>query len=201
VLTWDYRLEQWINGPAGTHPAWDTLMRGTAAAGEAIFIAVVILWFLVGWLYSGAMDRQSAITALLGAGVALLVNVLISHVWLRTRPFMAHSGTVHVLLTHSKDASFPSDHASAAFAISFVLLAAHRRLGALALAFAVLMSYARVYVGDHYPGDVLAGAVIGLAVACVFLSWLRPVMAGLRTLGDRVIVALRLPLALGPADA
>jgi undecaprenyl-diphosphatase len=195
VLIWDYRLEQWVNGPAGTHPIWDVLMRGAAASGEAIFIAVVALWFVFGWLHSVAIDRQAAITAVAAAGVALLANLAISHVWPRTRPFIAHPNTVHLLLSHSQDASFPSDHASAGFAIAVVLLVTHRRLGALALAFAVVMSYARVYIGDHYPGDVLAGAAIGVVVGAIFLTWLWPVTAWLRSLTDRLMTAVHFPPA------
>ena len=194
MLTWDFRLEQWINGPAGSDPAWDAAMRGVAAWGEAVFIAVVVCWFLFGWLHGVATDRQAALTALAAAGVALLANLALSHVWPRPRPFVAHPNVVRVLLRHSKDASFPSDHASAAFAISIVLRAEHRRLGLLALAFAALMSYARVYAGDHYPGDVVAGAIIGSVLGIVFVAWLQPVMARARDLADRVMLALHLPL-------
>jgi len=69
-----------------------------------------------------------------------------------------------------------------------------RRLGTVALLFAVGMSYARVYAGDHYPGDVVAGAVIGLGVAALLTTQLDPVMLALRQLVDRIITLLRLPL-------
>lgn len=190
----DYRLEQWINAPAGTHPFLDGVMSAAASWGEGIFIGVIVVWFLIGWVYALPRDRQGAITALIGAGGALLVNQVISHIWTRPRPFVSHPSTVHMLLSHSTDPSFPSDHASPAFAIAFVLLAFHRRPGVLALLFAALMSYARVYTGDHYPGDVVAGGVIGLVVALVLVTWLAPIMTTLRRLGDRVIVLAHLPL-------
>ena len=188
----DYPLEQWINAPAGSHPLLDTVMVHAAAWGEAIFIGLIIVWFLVGWLRHRAADRQGAIAAAAGAGMALLVNVLISHLWTRPRPFVTHPA-VHVLLRHSTDASFPSDHASPAFAIAAILFAVHRKLGTLALLFAVLMCYARVYVGDHYPGDVLAGAVIGGAVAWVLLKWCTRPLVFLRQLGDRILAVLPWP--------
>lgn len=86
---------------------------------------------------------------------------------------MAHAGQVHLLLPHAADSSFPSDHAAAAFAIAVVLVAVHRRLGSLLLLTAALIGFARVYVGDHYPGDVLVGAGVGVAAAAVllFFSW------------------------------
>jgi len=193
----DFRLEQWINGPAGHHPALDSLMVHAASWGEAIFIALVVGWFLIGWVRGFPDDRRGAITALIGAGVGLLINQVIGHAWARPRPFVTHPGQVHVLLGHSVDASFPSDHAVAAFAISVVLVAVHRKAGFLALLFAALLSYARVYVGDHYPGDVLTGACIGTLVALALVTWFQPAMNWVRDCVDRVIRLLHLPL---PAD-
>ncbi len=88
----------------------------------------------------------------------------------------------------------PSDHASSAFAIASVLVLFHRRLGVLALLVAAFMCYARVYVGDHYPGDVAAGALIGIVVAVLLVIWLDNAMVLLRRLADRLIRLLRLPL-------
>lgn len=190
----DYQLEQWINGPAGQHHVLDTIAVLVANWAEPLFISIVVLWFVVGWAHGRVLDRQGALGALLAAGAALLINVIISHVWDRARPFVAHPGTVHVLLAHSQDASFPSDHAAAAFAIAAVLLAAYRPLGVTACAFAVLVSYARVYVGDHYPGDVLAGAVIGLIVGALLVTWLYPVVSFVRQLADSSIRLAHLPL-------
>ena len=188
----DYAIEQWINGPAGSSPVWDTVMTWVANLAEPVFVAVVVLWFLVGWLRRQPGERRGAIAALLAAGGALLVNFVIGHLWDRARPFVAHPGTVHVLVRHSNDASFPSDHAAAGFAIAAVLFAMHRRLGIAALIFAALMSYARVYVGDHYPSDVAAGLVVGVVVAILALGWLRP-LPSLVTHGvDRVMLALHL---------
>lgn len=195
----DYRLEQWINAPAGHQPLLDALMVFAASRGELIFIGAIALWFLFGWVRGQASDREGAIAGLIGAGAALLVNQVFIHTWTRPRPFVAHPDTVHLLLPHSTDPSFPSDHASPAFAIAGIIFALHRRAGIAALVFAAWMSYARVYVGDHYPGDVAAGAVIGTVVAWVITRWMAPVTAALRALVDRVILWLRLPLPEGTA--
>jgi membrane-associated phospholipid phosphatase len=110
-----------------------------------------------------------------------------------------------VLASHARDASFPSDHAAAGFAIATVLVLGHRKLGAAALAFAALMSFARVYVGEHWPGDVLAGAAIGVAVALLLATLLRPAADAAGGLVDGLIRLLRLPLPrderiLGPVS-
>jgi undecaprenyl-diphosphatase len=190
----DFRLEQWINHPAGNHAVFDPLMKHAAGWGEIIFILVVAVWFLVGWIRGLPLDRQGAITALLATGVALLANVIVAEIWTRPRPFITHPGDVTQLLPHAADASFPSDHAAAGFAIVAVLIAYRPKFGIVAALFALLMAYARVYVGIHYPGDVLAGALIGLIVGFAMVRWLSPLMLRLRELADWIIVTLRLPL-------
>lgn len=186
----DYRLEQWINGPAGTHGALDTLMKALASGAEVFFLLVVVAWFLYGWLRRSPTDREGAIAALLAAGLALAVNQVVGMAWNRPRPFVAHPGSVHLLLSHSTDPSFPSDHAAAAFAIAAVLLAVRRRWAVAALLVAAAVCYARVYVGDHYPGDVAGGALIGVVAALVLMTWLRILPRLGRRLADTVLVRL-----------
>lgn len=78
---------------------------------------------------------------------------------------MAHAADAHLFIARSADPSFPSDHATAAFAIAVALFLRHRKAGWLALGMAALVSIGRVAVGTHYPGDVLAGAAIGTLAA------------------------------------
>lgn len=165
----DYQLERWVNASAGVNSALDAVMVALAAGAEVGFIALVAAWFVVGVVRRQRNEWLAAMFALLASGLALVVNVAISHAWYRPRPFVDHPRTVHVLLGHVRDASFPSDHVAAALAISIVLLSAHRRLGIVAIVVAVLVGYARVYVGDHYPTDVLAGALVGTLSALVVL--------------------------------
>lgn len=168
----DYRLEQLINSPAGHTPPLDEFMSGLAAGAEGLFIGIVLFWLLAGLVLRRPRETEGALAALLAAGLALALNQVIAHLWFRPRPFVSHPAAVHLLLAHSRDASFPSDHAAAAIAISAVILARHRRTGLLAGALAVGVCYARVYVGDHYPGDVLAGAAVGTISAVTTLRLL-----------------------------
>ncbi|HUZ89147.1 MAG TPA: phosphatase PAP2 family protein [Candidatus Acidoferrales bacterium] len=161
----DYRIEQIINSPAGGQPPIDSLMRALAAYSEPAFIALVVIWLMVGLARRSPQELLGASSALLSAGLALLINVALALLWFRPRPFVSHPGTVHVLLAHSRDSSFPSDHAAAAVAIASILFVFHRRLGTAGFVIALGVGYARVYVGDHYPGDVLAGSVVGLIAA------------------------------------
>jgi undecaprenyl-diphosphatase len=89
-------------------------------------------------------------------------------IWARPRPYLAHPGDAHLFIPASHDPSFPSDHATAAFAIAVAILLRHRKAGVLALVLATLVSVGRVAVGTHYPGDVLAGAAVGTVAALIF---------------------------------
>lgn len=114
--------------------------------------------------------REQNRHVLVAAGLTFLASLAINQVVLlfvhRLRPY--ELGLTHLLVSPSSDASFPSDHATAAFAIAGAFLAhgALRRGGAFAVA-AVLVSLTRVYVGTHYLSDVLGGAMVGLCVAYI----------------------------------
>jgi undecaprenyl-diphosphatase len=90
----------------------------------------------------------------------------------RTRPFVAHPQIEPLYVVHSS--SFPAGHAATAFAGATLLSYIVRRAAPGFLLLATAISFSRVYVGVHYPGDVAAGALVGAAVAggaIVLLSW------------------------------
>src|SRR5436190_12874985 len=123
--------------------------------------------FAVGLLVGFWLGRQRAsssdVAVVVGTVAAILVArgvaQLIGHAVDRARPYEAMP-SVSVLIARTKDFSFPSDHATMAGAVAGGLWFVHRRLGVAAAALALLMAFARVYVGAHYPGDVVAGLVL-----------------------------------------
>jgi undecaprenyl-diphosphatase len=170
----DYTLFKDVNGLSGTEP-FDTVFK--LAADDLIFVvvAIVALAFLVPWRGRRLERRRGAVAATMSAALSLLLVIPISGAVDRTRPFVAHPGVAHRLIAHARDAGFPSDHATGAFAIAAAMLLFDPILGAVLAALAVVIIFARVYVGVHYPGDVLAGAALGAAVA--LLLWLPPLRA------------------------
>lgn len=121
--------------------------------------------------------------------LALLGNVIVSALWYRPRPFVAHPQTVHLLVHHPADASFPSDHAAALAGITVALLAFVWQLGLVALVWSLLVGAARVYVGEHYPGDIVAGYALGILAGLLVVSFLRSRYAA--ALEARLPAALR----------
>src|SRR4051794_9966730 len=135
--------------------------------GVVIYAAAVVLLWLAA---SPGGERRLKFAALSGAAagtLALLINQVIGRVWHRPRPYETHAHVYH--LTNSRDPSFPSDHASAAFGIAFGIYAFDRRAGKVFVAIAALIAAGRIVVGAHYLTDVLASIVV--AAVAALLVW------------------------------
>jgi undecaprenyl-diphosphatase len=171
----DYRIYHAINQFV-VHHAW--LGRGLAVAEKwavpTIAIATFALWLLASPAASRKWKLASA-SALASAAVALLINQMIGQLWHRARPFAAHPDA-HVWGSRSHDPSFPSDHASAAFGIAFAVFQFDRIAGAIFLAAATFIGIGRVFVGGHYPVDVIAGCLVGLGSAMLVVRTGRPIL-------------------------
>ncbi len=187
----DYRLYHWING-IDRHHTWLPHVFNVIESVGVVVIAVAAfgLWLLAR---PGGSPRWklAAASALASASLGLLVNRLIGHFWHRPRPFEAHHGVY--TLSHSHDPSFPSDHASAAFGIAFAVLLFDGLAGSLLLVLAVLIGVGRVIIGGHYPGDVLAGAGVGLIAAVFVVRIARAVIAFLVRIVERVTDPIAAP--------
>jgi membrane-associated phospholipid phosphatase len=135
-------------------------------------VVVFALGIVVAVIYSRWHDARTSAAALwAGAGtlIAVAVNQPIGNAVDAHRPYTAYPHAL-VLVDKTTDFSLPSDHAVMAGAVAMGLFLVSRRLGLLALGAAVLMAATRVYVGAHYPEDVIAGLAVGAAV--VALGWL-----------------------------
>jgi undecaprenyl-diphosphatase len=124
-----------------------------------------IVWLVLAVALAGFSWRRPWL--LLRVAIAILlaemVSGLIKAELERDRPPVAHPDPepiVHLPPTHS----FPSGHATVSFACATVLALAVPRLAWLLFLLAGLIAFSRVYVGVHYPGDVLAGAILGVAL-------------------------------------
>jgi undecaprenyl-diphosphatase len=151
-------------------------------ASEALFVATLAIVFMAARGERWADWRRAAVAAVLSAGLGLLAATLISELVDRARPFVAEPHQVHLFATHAADPGFPSDHATAAFAIAVAILLRKRSWGWVALGFATVLAIGRVGLGVHYPSDVLAGAALGTAAALAL--WTPPLRARIDRLAD-----------------
>ena len=150
------------------------------------FIAVWVIYVLmailvVAWFMSALRtqaQRLMLIRTVVNAGIGwLVVTKALGALIHRARPFEGVSG-VREFLFHRQDYSFPSDHATFLFALAFgFFIAKNRPLGWIFFVGALLVSFARVVSGFHYPGDIVGGAVVaGLVVGVLHFGRVRELL-------------------------
>lgn len=181
------------------------LVEATAGLRAAPLTAVMTLlsaWWVKSVLIAGiggaadlrARPRRLPLTPVV-AGVALAAASLASGALKeavgRLRPPVSHEALT-ALVTVPADPSFPSGHATSAFAAAGVVALMHPRLRAPVLALAGLVAVSRVYLGVHYPSDVLAGAALGIAIAATAVAAARVAGAAVRTPFTRAALAARM---------
>lgn len=177
----DVKLLYDINGLAKDAPQWfDRVMEYVGEFGLLIAMVLLVLWCWWSVRRRGGEDAASSVAALvwapLAAGIAVLVNVPIRGFVERPRPFLDHQG-LDVLVSGKTDFSFVSDHATITMAMGVGLFVANRKFGLVGIGLALLEGFCRVYMGVHYPTDVIGGFALGTAVTLL----LSPVASALLT--------------------
>jgi len=159
----NHALFLWLNAPE--HPSAILL-------AVAIFFAEYTIWVIplligIGWLRSGEHTRKVLLEATASGLAGLLINQIIGMVWQHPRPFMIGLG--QTFLPHAADSSFPSDHLTLLWAVAFSFLMHHRpRLAGITLALLGLpVAWARIYLGVHFPLDM-----VGAALVAALSAWL-----------------------------
>lgn len=167
VFSFDVHLFQLLN-KAGSYPWIDSLMMVLTGLGRSRLFFVVLWLGLV--LFGKKAGRQ---TALLILPLLIISDGATSHLlkpfFERPRPFAAMEG-VRLIAENSVNLSsygFPSNHAVNSFAVATLLCLRFKNIGFRAGVFslAAFVAYSRIYIGVHYPLDVLFGAVFGAALA------------------------------------
>lgn len=123
-------------------------------------------WILTALFFTyGKNTRRAGIMALVSMAVcALIVNIILKNAVARIRPYEVLKGLT-LLVERQRDYSFPSGHTSASFAAAWMYFKyLKKHLARAFLVMAALISLSRLYVGVHYPSDVLAGFLIASAV-------------------------------------
>ena len=131
----------------------------------AIWIASILILLAV------KKTRKTGITAAISLVLeALITNVALKPLIARPRPFDAVDSLTYIGI-ELNDYSFPSGHTAAAFACSLVMLKLlPKKIGIPAVILSVLIGFSRIYLGAHYPSDVIAGFVIGMMTGGIALT-------------------------------
>jgi undecaprenyl-diphosphatase len=146
-------------------PSWlDSLVSAFSTYGLGLFAVLM----LIGWWQARTQDEHQAVKALAApvlTVVAFAVSTVLKQAVQENRPCQS----LHVITVEACQApgdwSFPSNHATLAAAAAVALWFVSTRLGVIATVIALAMAASRVWIGAHYPHDILAGLAVGTLVA------------------------------------
>jgi len=152
------------------HDRWhsstlDPVMKGATKAGDA---SVGMALCLAGETFGKKREKESAKLAVVALGGSGLVVEGLKGMVNRPRPDGEQSGRW--------DSSFPSGHATGAFAFATVISARYRKLAIPAYLGATVIGLSRIYLGRHYPSDVATGAALGVASGILVIKFQKPIL-------------------------
>ena len=160
LLTLDGAILFWIQEFLRT-PLLDSFFSFYTKLGDSGLLWIALSLLLLCFRPTRKAGLVSLTAMLLGL---LCTNVALKHLVGRTRPWLVVEGLIHLVAEHDPN-SFPSGHTCAAFASAVAWLGTlpKRWMKVTALVLAVLMGFSRLYVGVHFPSDVVVGALVGSA--------------------------------------
>lgn len=199
-MSWNTDWFLLLNAPALPGPV--PLLIARLLAGLPPVLAPALLVWL--WIRRPDHRRAGLLAVLLGVLLGQLANLALGALWFEPRPFMVGLG--HTLLDHAADNGFPSDHATLMFALGsgLVFTGAARGAGVVVCLLGLGVAWARVYLGVHFPVDVLAGIPIGFAAGIA--AWrieplvLRHALPPTQAFYSMALEVLRLPPGVFPRN-
>jgi undecaprenyl-diphosphatase len=168
----DTSLFFWINDLAGRWWLVDEWWRFWA--NDYVVPSLLVGTLAVGWFTGEGRWRVGLLCALVALALANILVAGSNAIWFRPRPFTTHE--VNLLFYYPSDSSFPSNSAAVVWSLAWVIWRVERgkekgerregywglNIGKTALGMALLMGVARIWVGIHYPLDIIGGAIIGI---------------------------------------
>jgi len=165
IQSMDWSILYWIQQHI-TCGFLDVIMPRISALGNMgmIWIAVAIVMII------SKKYRREGVLLLAALLVGVLVgNVILKHVIARPRPCWIDTG-IRLLMTSPTDYSFPSGHTLSSVIGATVLTMTNKKFAVAAIPLACLIAFSRLYLFVHFPSDVLAAAVLGLAIGILVMS-------------------------------
>ena len=152
-------LFSWIN--ASPEASNTSIHFAFFIANDLLYCMILLFaWF---WLRGNYDTKKQILKAFIFTSIAILISQCISHVYYHPRPFVMEVG--RTLIYHAPNGSFPSDHMLIFSSIAFsYLFSAQRKLGVFLLVMAWLVAWSRVYLGVHFPLDMLGAFLLAFAL-------------------------------------
>ena len=130
----------------------------------ASYTLYVLILAVVYYLIKGSQNRIMAVSAMLSVGVAVLLGRVAGIFHSNNQPF-AELPNVNQLIEKAVNNSFPSDHTMIFFAVCFTFFLFKKPGRYLWMALACLVGFSRIWVGVHYPGDIIVAAILAMLSA------------------------------------
>ena len=169
IIEFDQQIFLYINGFVGKSAFIDMVARITV---NEYFVPTILSLFLLGlWFYWNNskvrdINQKSAVISIIAVALASLVIVsVLNHFFDRPRPFEVLD--TNLLFYKPTDPSFPSNSTVVAFSLATSVFLANKKVGIVALTLSTFYGLTRIFVGVHFPLDVLTGAIIGSVVVFV----------------------------------
>ncbi|MCH7385595.1 phosphatase PAP2 family protein [Acinetobacter dispersus] len=145
-----------INSFAKEHAVLDKVAIFLADDLNTVFISFLVFLLVTQWKIYNLLFAKTVVIVLL----SLLLSDIIEFFYHHPRPFQLDLG--HKLIGHGSSSSFPSQHTLTIVIISFsYLMAGFKKIGIIGLILSVIVGLSRVFVGVHFPFDVIGSFVIG----------------------------------------
>ncbi|QED47776.1 undecaprenyl-diphosphatase [Cytobacillus dafuensis] len=157
----DYKIFKAINQLSGRCSPIDILMILISKRIRYVFIFVLIfIWF------RNRTNKIMTRNAVISAGITMFINILIKLFYYKSRPFVKRR--IGILIPSKMDSSFPSKHTLLVFAVSTSIFLYHRVIGSILWILSIVTGFSRIWVGHHYPSDIIGSAFIGTLTSIIF---------------------------------
>jgi len=168
LIDLDKKIFFLINSKAGIYESIDSLSG--IVAGDYLVPVILSLGLIFLWFQETAEDQAIelrkrvliAICSLLGS---CLIVMIVNELYFRERPFNLHEAKL--IFYAPTDSSFPSNSTAAMFGLSIPILKTRMKVGMMMLLASMCLGLCRIYVGVHFPGDVIGGVLVALLSFCV----------------------------------
>lgn len=167
------------------NPVLDKIMIFFSKDVPYIFMAVIALVFILGVIKKNEEYRKVSVNTFVITVINLILSFIIGSIYYVDRPFVHNK--VNLLISHKADASFPSDHAAGTMSIALGLGKCNRILGAIMTILSIIVGFSRVYVGNHYPSDVIGAYIIVLITNYLYNLVLKNKIEKLYTKSEKLL--------------
>ena len=167
----NYWLFSLINDMANQSIVLDALMIVISKVVPYIYIFILAGLYMQGFRTRNFKLRSESFATGVLFVICLLGSFILGSMFYENRPFVDH--TVVLIVNHAADASFPSDHAVGTMALACGILYYRWNLGTWMVYGSILVGISRVFVGNHYPGDILGAFILVWILTALYNKLLR----------------------------